>query len=424
MSFKIQAAALLSALATTVSAHGHVTGIVADGTYYLGYDPSFQYQSTPPSVVGWSCPQCLDNGFVDPTMYTDNSKIACHKDATAGQAVAKVAAGGTIDLQWSTWPDSHKGPVLDYLAKVDDATKATTSDLSFFKIDQDGLDSSKWASDKLIANNNTWTVTIPTSIAAGQYVLRHEIIALHSAGQANGAQNYPQCINIEVTSSGTESPAGVQASTFYTPTDPGILVNIYSSLTSYDIPGPALFGGASSGAGAGANTTSTTAAAVVSTSAPVATSTVSSAPVVATSAVSSVVAASSSVTIAQAIQTNSPAAITSSSSSVFVPTPVATEAPAVTSDVAAPIISQIAGFSSVIPSGFLTSVLPTAAPTGGAGNYTGDLPTAPLPEGITLKDLLDWVSYIMHNMFNRERGGHREAQEAGVASNRNHPRAF
>lgn len=102
MSLKIQAAALLGALATTVSAHRHVSGIVADGTYYQGYDPSFQYQATPPSVVGWSCPQCLDNGFVDPKMYTDDTKIACHKDATAGQTVAKVAAGGTAELQWTT----------------------------------------------------------------------------------------------------------------------------------------------------------------------------------------------------------------------------------------------------------------------------------------------------------------------------------
>jgi hypothetical protein len=85
------------------------------------------------------------------------------------------------------------GPVLDYLAKVDDATKATAKDLSFFKIDQAGFEDGKWAATKLIANNNTWTVTVPESIASGQYVLRHEIIALHSAGQVNGAQNYPKC---------------------------------------------------------------------------------------------------------------------------------------------------------------------------------------------------------------------------------------
>lgn len=44
-----------------------------------------------------------------------------------------------------------------------------------------------------IANNLTSTVAIPSDIAPGNYVIRHEIIALHSAGQENGAQSYPQC---------------------------------------------------------------------------------------------------------------------------------------------------------------------------------------------------------------------------------------
>lgn len=43
------------------------------------------------------------------------------------------------------------------------------------------------------ANNNTGSLTIPSDLKAGNYVLRHEIIALHSAGQEDGAQAYPQC---------------------------------------------------------------------------------------------------------------------------------------------------------------------------------------------------------------------------------------
>jgi cellulase len=193
MPSKIQVATLLGALASSVKAHGHLASIKVDGQAFTAYDPSFQYQNPAPEVIEWSCPECLDNGFVSPDMYTDATKIACHKDATAGAKVAKVKAGGSIDIQWTTWPESHVGPVLDYLAKVDDATKATAKDLSFFKIDQAGFEDGKWAATKLIANNNTWTVTVPESIASGQYVLRHEIIALHSAGQVNGAQNYPKC---------------------------------------------------------------------------------------------------------------------------------------------------------------------------------------------------------------------------------------
>ena len=41
-------------------------------------------------------------------------------------------------------------------------------------------------------NGFSWDVKIPSSLASGSYVLRHEIIGLHSAGNPNGAQNYPQ----------------------------------------------------------------------------------------------------------------------------------------------------------------------------------------------------------------------------------------
>ncbi|KAH7073669.1 glycosyl hydrolase family 61-domain-containing protein, partial [Paraphoma chrysanthemicola] len=274
MSSKIQVAALIGALAASVKAHGHIGLITVAGTPYTAYDPSFQYQNPTPEVIEWSNPEALDNGFVAPSMYTDVTKIACHKDATAGAKVATVKAGETIDIQWNTWPESHVGPVIDYLAKVDDATAAKSSELNFFKIDEAGYDNGKWAAAKLIANNLTWSVTIPESIASGQYVLRHEIIALHSAGQADGAQNYPKCININVEGSGTETPAGVTADKFYTPTDPGIQVNIYSGdLSGYKIPGPALFSGASSGSGSsGSAPVASAAPTPTATSAPAASS--------------------------------------------------------------------------------------------------------------------------------------------------------
>lgn len=44
--------------------------------------------------------------------------------------------------------------------------------LEFFKIDADGLNADgTWASDELIANNNTWTVTIPETLKAGAYLV-------------------------------------------------------------------------------------------------------------------------------------------------------------------------------------------------------------------------------------------------------------
>lgn len=87
-------------------------------------------------------------------------------------------------------------------------------------------------------------MNIPSDIASGNYVLRHEIIALHSAGESDGAQNYPQCFNLMVTGTGTATPSGTLGEALYSETDAGILVNIYTSLSTYEIPGPTLYSGA------------------------------------------------------------------------------------------------------------------------------------------------------------------------------------
>lgn len=59
----------------------------------------------------------------------------------------------------------------------------------------------------------------------------------------NGAQNYPQCFNIKVTGSGTANPTGTFGTALYKSTDPGILINVYQTITNYVMPGPALWTG-------------------------------------------------------------------------------------------------------------------------------------------------------------------------------------
>lgn len=86
----------------------------------------------------------------------------------------------------------------------------------------------------------TGNLTIP-NLAPGNYVIRHEIIALHAAGQTNGAQAYPQCVNFKVEGSGTTTiSGGVPATSFYKATDPGILFNLFTSYNGYTVPGPAV----------------------------------------------------------------------------------------------------------------------------------------------------------------------------------------
>lgn len=218
---------------------------------YQGYNPSYQYSTPAPITVGWKIPTVLDNGFVAPAAYADPD-IICHRKATNAMIAAPAKGGSKIELLWNTWPTSHKGPVIDYLANCNGPCEtADKTKLKWFKIDQLALLDPKpaygnWATDVMIANNLTWTVVIPPTIAPGNYVLRHEIIALHAASNANGAQNYPFCFNLAISSSGKENPAGTLATSFYTAKDPGVLFNIDVAppIPAYTIPGPPLYSAA------------------------------------------------------------------------------------------------------------------------------------------------------------------------------------
>ncbi|KAF9877200.1 hypothetical protein CkaCkLH20_05466 [Colletotrichum karsti] len=242
---------LLVALASvaSVAAHGHVTNVVVNGVSYRNYIPvQDPYNSNPPLVAGWSTNQ-RDNGFVEPNNY-NQPDIICHREGASGKGRITVTAGDTIQLQWTEWPDSHKGPVMDFLANCNGPCNGIDKTaLRFFKIDGAGLidapqQTNKWAATALIDNGNAWLVRIPENIAPGHYVLRHDIIALHSAGQSNGAQSYPQCINLEITGDGTYYPPGVPGTALYGKDDPGIFYNIYrDKVNDYVIPGPSIISG-------------------------------------------------------------------------------------------------------------------------------------------------------------------------------------
>ncbi|KAI2643396.1 lytic polysaccharide monooxygenase [Xylaria nigripes] len=235
-------AAFTLPLAKLASAHGYVSGIEVNGGDWVdGTNPNWYYQPVAPDTPGWRAMN-QDNGFVSPDAYT-SPDIACHKNATAAPTYVEANAGDTLTLFWNTWPDTHKGPMINYLAQCNgECTTETSDDLSFTKISESGYDSGVWMTDTMIAQNFSTDVVIPSTLAPGNYIIRHEIIALHSAGSQGGAQNYPQCVNLKLGSGGsTALPAGEAATEFYTPTDPGILFDLYSPFDSYPIPGPAVW---------------------------------------------------------------------------------------------------------------------------------------------------------------------------------------
>lgn len=293
----MKTSAILSAVgaAAVASAHGVVSSLTIDGQSYTAYNPyGDPYMNPAPERITWTVPSN------SPVEDVTTSAIACNVDSKAGAISATATAGSKITFFWTVWPDSHKGPVMTYLAACPGSSCTTVTDpttLEFFKIDADGLNADgTWASDELIANNNTWTVTIPETLKAGAYLVRHEILALHSAGTLNGAQFYPMCANLEVTGSGTATPPSTDLVKFpgaYTATDPGIEINIYYPVpTSYTIPGPAVW--PASGSGSASSASSVAASSTVAV-VPSSTAAVSSAPA---SSTTSVAAISSSTTLA------------------------------------------------------------------------------------------------------------------------------
>lgn len=253
---------LAASFITTAATHSHIDYVLVNGVSYPGFIPQHG-DSNPVDVVGWST-TATDDGFVPPSNYT-TPDIICHRNGAPPSAHIPVSAGDRIHLQWNGWPQSHHGPVQSYLAPCD-TSNTNASDgcasvdktkLKFFKMDdsapvllnESGGPPGVWATDTLIANNNSWLIELPTTLSNGPYVLRHEIIALHYANQANGAQNYPQCFNLWVmddvgTSNNTAASegkeAGVLATELYHANDSGISIDIYQTLTTYVIPGPTL----------------------------------------------------------------------------------------------------------------------------------------------------------------------------------------
>lgn len=239
---------LFAALPSLVSAHAHVTNININGRTFGGF-PSDNPNAAPPQGIAWAV-NVPDNSF---TRDYSSPDIICHKQATAAKGSAEVAAGDSVEFQWTVWP-AHQGPVVDYMAacpgKCEDADK---NQLQWFKIAEQGLvspagcnergNSGCFALDKLRQAGNKWSVTIPQELKAGNYVMRHEVINLDFPGQS---QNYPACINLVVSGGGSSLPQGVVGTSLYTGQEPGLTFDIYNIKgPDYPIPGPPLatFGG-------------------------------------------------------------------------------------------------------------------------------------------------------------------------------------
>ena len=91
-----------------------------------------------------------------------------------------------------------------------------------------------------LVNGDAFTIKLPENLTPGDYLIRHEIIALHLAVTKGGAEFYPSCTQVRVGGSGSGQPN--QTVTFpgaYSDTDPGIFdPTVFDSDDNYVFPGP------------------------------------------------------------------------------------------------------------------------------------------------------------------------------------------
>ncbi|GJE85147.1 glycoside hydrolase family 61 protein [Phanerochaete sordida] len=194
-----------------------------------------------------------------PVTSVTSTDIACNANASPAAGLCSINPGDQVTVEMHQQPNDrscaneaiggdHWGPINIYMAKVTDATSAVGSDASWFKVDEMGLPSSSpdyWATEVLNDNCGHFTFTVPSNIAPGNYLIRAEVIALHVASSVGGAQFYMSCYQVNVGGSGTAAPPTVKFPGAYSASDPGILINIYTQLNTYNIPGPSPFAMAS-----------------------------------------------------------------------------------------------------------------------------------------------------------------------------------
>ncbi|PBK88948.1 hypothetical protein ARMGADRAFT_346887 [Armillaria gallica] len=224
--------------ASYVAAHGYVQKVTIDGTEYTG------------PLVGSGNTDGITREIStqDPIKGATNADLTCGPGALAADKVADANPGSSISFLWtgasgSPWPH-NVGPMLTYLTNCGDQSCAdyNPNGTEWFKIEEAGRTADgTWAQAALL-NGVPAQVTLPSNLAAGNYIIRHEIIALQGAQAEGGAEFYASCTQLKVGGSGTGTPPSsdlVQLPGAYSDTDPGILVDVYSNTkASYTFPGP------------------------------------------------------------------------------------------------------------------------------------------------------------------------------------------
>ncbi|KAF2033209.1 hypothetical protein EK21DRAFT_98487 [Setomelanomma holmii] len=160
----------------------------------------------------------------NPIFETSNSSLSCNAPSTPARTYIPLTAGQDLTAVYATF----------------DAYTA-----SWFKIGQKGLEeetieTGMWFQKSFSGWDGSptlWSETVPKGLKAGKYLVRHEIISLHSA---NKPQFYPECAQVDV---GGDGRGGGGIAEY----GPESNIDIYdpeiSKRTEYVTPGPPVWTG-------------------------------------------------------------------------------------------------------------------------------------------------------------------------------------
>ncbi|KAF4610008.1 hypothetical protein D9613_010338 [Agrocybe pediades] len=244
--------------ASSVSAHGYLNEMTIAGKSYRGNIPGKGNPSA--SVIRQIKSQ-------DPNYGASNPALTCGPSAKPASLVADANPGDKVTFKWtggdgrSNWPHDT-GPMLTYMASCGSVScdKFDASKAKWFKIGEEGYASGSTWKQASLRNGGVGHATIPATLAPGNYLIRHEIIALHLAQTARMAEYYPNCAQLRVGGSQKGAPSANELVSFpggYKDEDRGIHVDVYGlNPSKYVMPGPAISKLAATGGNVSPNTPS------------------------------------------------------------------------------------------------------------------------------------------------------------------------
>ena len=176
--------------------------------YHRSYDPDYppEWQDAQPWLTQrkWA----TNNPIFQP----DNVSVACNWPGDPAPSSIPIQAGQNFSGVYYYWQHTY-GPMLIWMADCGgDCTTFDATKGKWFKLREDGLMSGTirdgawfqqlWA-DHWDGEPDYYGITIPVNIKPGNYLIRHEIIAIHSE---NKPQFYPECVHVKVSGDGTAVP--------------------------------------------------------------------------------------------------------------------------------------------------------------------------------------------------------------------------